>query len=358
MLPHRLFLRSFSICLLASAAAAGQQWIITEIHTGTPDFVEIKNVSGAALSVSQVGIMTANNAACPSFLPGAGSNQQNGAYVTSAATVVPDGGYYVFEDLGTAGSSALTTAPSPGGFPPGTSGERMGLNLSHAGGSHGEVALFSGASIAGGVVVGTAEDYVAFQAVPASGAVPYGEGYRFNPPGAFGLFTSGPVARTVGFDVIFRVQGAGPGGLSDTQSDADWNAAAGPHSGGVANPVGVLGVATFGVDLAVENLGVAITLSVVTGRPSLAGQECFNLISLLPTACAGSGPFVGLEADVFSLIFQPLGTDPFHVVLDGSGNYSFLLPVGVVLGLAVEARTIVVAGPSTLLLSNFAYATI
>ena len=358
MSSHRPFVRSLLLCLLVSAVACGQQWIITEIHTGTPDFVEIRNVSGIALPVSQVGLMTANNAACPAFVLGAGAAQQNGAYVSSATTVVPDGGYYVFEDLGTAGSPALTTLPSGGGFPPGTAGERMGLNLSWAGGSHGEVALFSGASVVGGVAVGTAQDYVAFQAVPALGAVPFGEGYRFNPPGVFGVYKSGPVARTSGFDVLFRVQGGGPGGFADSDTDADWNAASGGHTGGADNPVGTAGVATFGVDLAVENLGVALTLTVVTDQPSLAGFECFNLVSLLPTFCAGSGPLAGLEGDVFTLLFQPLGTDPFHVVLDGAGNYTFLLPIGVVLGLSVEARTIVVAGPSTLLLSNFAYATI
>jgi hypothetical protein len=356
-MSHRRF-ALFVAASLASAAASGQQWIITEVHTGTPDFIEVRNVSGGPLPVAGLGLMTANNATCPSFQPGSGSAQQNGAYVSTAATVVPDGGYYVFEDLGTAGSSTLTTLPSVGGFPLGTTGERLGLNLSWAGGSHGEVALFSSASIVNDQTVGLAEDYVAFQTVPATGGIPFGEGYRFNPEGAGGFYASEGVARLPGEDVLFRIQGAGPDGFADAGVDADWNVATGAHSGGADNPVGVAGAATAGVDLSIVNNGLAVVLTVATASPALAGAECFNLISLAPTSCAGTGPFVGLSADVFSQIFLPLGSDPFHVALDGTGGYLFLLPTGGPLGVALEARALVAAGPTTLLLSNFVYASI
>jgi hypothetical protein len=50
----------------------------------------------------------------------------------------------------------------------------------------------------------------------------------------------------------------------------------------------------------------------------------YNLVSL---ACSnGSGPLFGVGMDAFSQVFLPVGTAPFHVLADASGNYNFSLP--------------------------------
>lgn len=356
--------RRLSIVLAAAAAAAGAvraqapTWLVVEIHTGTPDFVEIQNVSGAPQPVFGVGLWTSNAAACPATLPGSGAAQQCGGYVSTSAVVVPAGGFYVFEELGVAGSASLTTLPSAGGFPPGTLGERMGLNLSWAAGSHGEVAVYVGASLVGGAIVGTADDYVRFLTQPTTGSIPVADGFRYDPPGVGGRWLSGPALRGLASDVLFRVAGAGPGGYADTNSDADWNASGGAHTGGAANPAGVAGVKSSGVDLTFFAAAGTVTIEARSDDAAFAFAEGFGLVSLAPTTCAGGGPLVGLASDVFSLVFLPLGTEPFHVSLDASGNYVQAFVLGGTLGLSVEARFVIFAPPQTLVLSNFVYATI
>jgi hypothetical protein len=341
---------SFVLPLLfaVATAAPAQTWIITEVHTGTPDFVEIQNVSGGPLSTSGLSLFTSNAAACPAVVPGVGAAQLNGAYAAAGAATVPDGGFFVFEELGVAGSPSLTTAPSPGGFPPGTLGERMGLNLTWAGGSHGEVALFQS---------GVAVDYVRFFTQPTTGTIPVADGYRYDPPGAGGRWLSEAFVRGAGTDAIFRVAGGGPGGLAETDSNADWNADV-AHTGGAANAPGAAGVKTAGVDLELANLGGNLVITATTSDASLAGAQGFTLISLLPTTCANAGPVAGLSGDVWTLIFQPLGSEPFHVSLNASGDYAFLLPLGGTVGLAVEARFVVFVPPATLIFSNFVYAVV
>jgi hypothetical protein len=349
------FLAPLVVALLfATAAAAQSDWKISEIHTGSPDFVEVVNTGPTTRPVSMLILVTANNAACPATTAGAGPAQQNGFYAATGTAMIPPGGTYVFEDLGVAGSTALTPAAS-GGPANGALGERMGLNLSWAGSSHGEAALYDGGSVVptsyGQVVSGgAAQDYVCFQTVPTVGAVPFGEGFRFNPLDAGGRWYSGPVLRAPGDDVLFRI------GPTDADTSADWNAGVGPHTGGAANPAGVPGAAAPGLDLELSNDGGTLSLEVRGAPATFAGVEVYNLISLAPTPCAGSGLVFGLEADVWSLLFVPVGTVPFRANLDAAGEYVFPLTIGVLLGVAVEARSLAFLPPATLVASNFVYA--
>jgi hypothetical protein len=88
------------------------------VHTGTPDFVEITNVSLLPAPVAGIGIVCSNNAVCPSAGPGNG-----GAYVSASPVIVPPGGTYVFEDVGVAGAIVLTVPILP-------PGEHTGFNFS------------------------------------------------------------------------------------------------------------------------------------------------------------------------------------------------------------------------------------
>jgi hypothetical protein len=353
-------LAALAVAAVFCASSARAQWLITEISTGAVDFVEIRNVSGAPRPILGVGVQVANNASCPAVTPGVGPARQNGGYVATSSAVIPDGGAFVFEDLGSAGSTTLTPLAS-GGFSPGVDGERTGFNFSWASGSHGEVALFEGATLGGpfGVdAIGTAVDYVAFASTIVGGAIPYGEGHRYDPPGTGGLWLSGPFERASGLDVLFRVQGGGPGGFAETNSNADWNASSGPHTGGAANPAGTPGVKTPGVDLSILNDGSLLSLVATTADPTFAGKEAYALISLQPTTCAGSGLILGLSTDVFGLLFLPLPSDPFHVSLDGSGNYAFLLPTGGMFSIDLEARFLVLDSSTSFVVSNYVYASI
>ena len=59
----------------------------------------------------------------------------------------------------------------------------------------------------------------------------------------------------------------------------------------------------------------------------------------------GTGPVFGINFDpsVLSQILSPLGTHPFHVLLDGGGSYS-LGPIGIPGGLQVDCVAVAVSG--------------
>jgi len=342
-----------TVCLLAVASPA--QFIITEVHTGTPDFVEITNVSGAAAGVAGIGIMTSNNALCPAYLAVAsgGIAAHDGPYVSASAVIVPAGGTYVFEDLGVAGAVVLT-APIVG------PGEHTGFNMSWAGGSHLEVALYAAAAIAPGVlgvptITGVPLDYVVVEydvllPVPGPGN-PLADGYRNNPsnapgvpigfPGGFWL--SGPLSRAAGLDTIFRVGGPL---YPDTNSNADWNAVASVAgvigTPGALNPLGFPGIPTTGVDLGYSAFvgPGSLAIEINTGNPMLGGGEVYTLISLAPLGCV-NGPIIGLGLDVIGQITLPLFAAPFHDVLTPLGTYLFVIPAGIPPGIAIQSRSVV-----------------
>jgi hypothetical protein len=106
---------------------------------------------------------------------------------------------------------------------------------------------------------------------------------------------------------------------------------------------------TYGISISqIGGCGTPITLSVMGAA---AGVEMFNVISLACSTPPGSGPLFGLSVgagsgDPLSQFFFPLGSVPFHVNADGSGNYSASFPTtgcpGLVLN--VEAVNVQVLG--------------
>ena len=63
-----------------------------------------------------------------------------------------------------------------------------------------------------------------------------------------------------------------------------------------------------------------ILLNVAGANPN---AELYNLVSIGCTG--GNGPLLGVGWDAFGQLFLPLGTAPFHVLADASGNYAFSL---------------------------------
>jgi hypothetical protein len=344
-------------CVVVALAPA--QFIITEVHTGTPDFVEITNISGAAAPIAGIGIMTSNNALCPAYLPVAcgGIAAHDGPYVSASAAVVPAGGTYIFEDLGVAGAAALT-APLAG------LGEHTGFNMSWAGGSHLEVALYAAAAIAPGIITpcspggvptigGVALDYVVIQfdiALPNPGpGNPLADGYRYNPADVYpfgpplGQWLSGPGTKAAGLDVNFRVSVGGV--YSDTNSNADWNYAASVAgvlgTPGAPNPPGFAVPATQGCDLSFSMFAGpgSLLVQITTGNPIAPGAEFFTLIGT-PQVCA-DGPILGLGYDVIPIFAVPAPSLIFHDFLSATGEYTIPIPGGVPMGIPLQARTVV-----------------
>lgn len=83
-----------------------------------------------------------------------------------------------------------------------------------------------------------------------------------------------------------------------------------------------------GISYTVSTTGVGDLQLAVGGAAPAA--ELFILFAVNPTIPVGTGPVFGLPAETFLQLGLPLGTDPFHVLSDGSGGYAFGLPSGVV----------------------------
>lgn len=82
-----------------------------------------------------------------------------------------------------------------------------------------------------------------------------------------------------------------------------------------------------------------------TSGPTISGAEVYNLVTLSRSIPTGSGPLFGIAFDiaVFDQISSPLGTIPWHVNLDGSGNFQ-VGPFAIPAGLAVDYVSVAVIG--------------
>ncbi len=60
--------------------------------------------------------------------------------------------------------------------------------------------------------------------------------------------------------------------------------------------------------------------------------EVYNIFSGNVSQPLGAGPLLGIVPDqaTYFSVWQPLGVQPFHVLLDGAGVYEFLIPAGTV----------------------------
>jgi hypothetical protein len=74
--------------------------------------------------------------------------------------------------------------------------------------------------------------------------------------------------------------------------------------------------------------------------------EEFLFASTILSNPLGSGPFLGLGADAFNIIFTPIGIPPLHANLNGVGWQVTNFPPGSIpSGLTVDARAVMVASP-------------
>jgi hypothetical protein len=93
----------------------------------------------------------------------------------------------------------------------------------------------------------------------------------------------------------------------------------------------------------IPNGGGNWTLHVISaGHPNAEVYNLFSLVVLNPT---GTGPVFGIHfnVDVLNQMLTPVGAHPFHVLLDGTGQY-FAGPIPIPSGLTVDAVSIVVSG--------------
>ena len=72
--------------------------------------------------------------------------------------------------------------------------------------------------------------------------------------------------------------------------------------------------------------------------------EIYNGVSLITSAPFGTGGLGGLQGDAIATLTFPLGAQPFHVLSDASGSYSFLIPLGLGSGLTVDLLSIGIVG--------------
>ena len=331
---------AFLVCSAVEAQQSIQHLIIVEVHTGTPDFVELHNpVTNGPVDPTGYTIILANNSACPS------QGASNGPYtiVNPAGITLQPGDHYVIEDNGVAGVSLQ-----------GISGESAGINFSWAGGSHGEVALLDTA--------GLGVDYMqfVFETTPGQLGNSLDEGFFNNPRGA--LWVSTPITRPGGMDTLYRLNT--PAGAfaayTDTDGNQDWDVDATlVATKGLANPISAstnpAQVAGMGIDLEIENSATSFSLGVAVDNPApLGGEHLWNLVSFSQSSCVGADPILGLEGAVLLQITLPLGTVPFHVpALAGSGAQSYLsFPFPLPPGLTLTVRSVILSGGGVAL-SNF-----
>jgi hypothetical protein len=96
------------------------------------------------------------------------------------------------------------------------------------------------------------------------------------------------------------------------------------------------------IDINFVAVGGLWTLTVAS--PGHPNAENYNLFSLTLSNPQGTGPIFGINFDstVLGEILSPLGTHPFHVLLDGNGNYS-LGPIGIPAGLQADAVAVAIS---------------
>lgn len=286
-----LFIASASIVL----PAAGQV-VINEFNCGTPDFVEIRNLS-TTTSVDVSGWSV------ESYQSNGGTPSYEGQYTLPAGTILPPRGEFVLEENGTAGAPA-TTVPC---------GVQTGYNYNWNSTRNVIVILRQG---------GTAHDYV------------YRNNNGSGPGGAPSLpaGTSWSGAFTASGNACSRLTDA------DTNNGADWTTAS--NASPCADNPGQTALPPP-VNLSIQTTGIGDINAQIVTVPAIPGGEFWNLVSFQDYTPTGSGPLFGVGLDVLPQISGPIGTI-FHNNLNGSGQWGFIGGGGTIPpGLFCEVATVV-----------------
>jgi hypothetical protein len=90
-------------------------------------------------------------------------------------------------------------------------------------------------------------------------------------------------------------------------------------------------------------------LSVTMYSPTTPGAQEFLFVSTILPPVLGSGPFFGLNADAFNIVFLPTGLPPLHDFLDPLGlQITSFGPGSLPAGFAFDARAVMIASPQPL----------
>lgn len=283
-------------CLLSTlgASSAGGQVVINEFFCGTPDWIELRNLSGVPVDLGGWSLST--------YQASSGNPVLEGTFVLPPSTIIQSGGFLVLQEYGAAGL--------PGTLPCSLS---IGFNLNWTSTRSVAVVLRNAQQVA--------VDYV----------------YRQGPGGASGAPHLPSGQTWVG---SYATTGNGCARAHDVDSDlaSDWSGAV--ETVCAANP-GQSAMQPVSFGLSTNGLGDA-TLSVAT-TPARPGAEFAMLISSTDLVPNGSGPVFGLAWDALASLQPAQAGSPFHSWLDAQGGFAFSAPPGTVpSGLHIEAVVIVV----------------
>ena len=211
---------------------------------------------------------------------------------------------------------------------------RVHLYQTHGGpgglipGPQGNVMVHLGVIEASSSSINPSEDYIEvvncfWEAVDLTGFSITGSlSYQFPAGTVVGPGEALYIARDV---VAFRARTSGPSGGQGLLVVGPFNGTvgAGPPLQ-IRDASGQVVGAVNGLNLSVTTTGVGDCQLSVGGAPSFA--QLYIPMSTNTAGLVGCGPLVGIGVDALPLLLVPLGTVPFHVLADNTGQYFFSVP--------------------------------
>lgn len=284
-------MRAVFFCLLGAlvlSSGAAAQVVINEVYTGTPDYVELRNLGAAPVDVSGWTVQTFETASTSGGTPSA-----EPVYTIPAGTIIASQEQLLLEENGTA-NAAGTLGPCA---------IRTGFNYNWTNTRSVEVLLRDNTS--------AVMDYVYRRNGAAAGT-----------PNANGATFTGTLS-ALG-NVISR------NGDTDNDTAADWtvNESTTPCAANAGQAV-----PPPPYDLNVTTTGAGDVSIAIDSTPALPGAEFFNVISTTIYDPVGSGPLFGVGLDgLFVFQFPAAPGNPVHSFLDGNGEFTLGYGAGTIPG--------------------------
>jgi hypothetical protein len=294
----RLYPLSLALIVLTLAVGASRaQVVINEINTGTPDFIELRNLGTSPVNIGGWVVATwqTTNATPSAETP----------FIIPAGTIIPSQGFFTLQETGTPGAPGTLGACSM----------RVGINYNWNATRTVEVRVTNG---------GVGIDYFMRNASGVLGNPNLPAGTTWS-----GIFSSSG-------DALVRT------GNLDTNTASDWGTT-GSGSPCVLNP----GQSTIPpVDFFLASAGLGDVVMSITTTPAMPNREFYTLVSSQDFNPNGSGPIFGVGLDVLPQIAWPaFPGNPFHSNLSGTGFFGAAYGPGTLpIGLTVEAVVIVING--------------